>query len=245
MTNTRETFRRLTFFSVLGGLCPLIPIPFMDDWALEMVQRWMVRGLAKDAGLALPDTEVKTLAGAEDSGWRGCLGTAAWALRETVGAVLSKLFRTVFYFLTIRRSVRRSAETLHLGYLFLHAARLSPSFAGDRARAVRAAALATVHEANARPIHRTLTRDFRQSLSLLLQGAALFGRLLPRWRRRRPPSPEDLPSEGRVEAETEALLGGFIDRLAADLWGNREYFAGLERSFEAHLARQAAPEAAA
>jgi len=25
----RATFRRLTFFSVLGGLCPLIPVPFV------------------------------------------------------------------------------------------------------------------------------------------------------------------------------------------------------------------------
>jgi hypothetical protein len=234
-----DSFRRLTFYSVLGGLCPLIPVPFVDDWALEQVQRRMFSEVSRREGLELSDREVRILAGGEDTERRGCLGTAVWLLRETAGAILGKLFRTVLYFLTIRRSVRRAAETLHLGYLVAHAARLGAlsrdDRSEDRARIVRAAALEIQKEMDSRPIHRTLTRDFRQSLSLLLQVAALFGRFIPRRKSRRAPAAETLAGQGEAFKQAEGLLGGFTDRLAADLWGNRAYFAELERSLESHL----------
>ncbi len=229
---SRETFRRLTFYSILGGLCPLIPVPFMDDWALSQVQRRMIGELARRAGVALTEEEPKILAGAEDPGWRGCLGTIVWAFREVTGAILGKLFRTVFYFLTIRRSVRRSAETLHLGYLFDYALRLEPAVSPERARAIRAAVVKTLAEVDAQPIHRTLFRDFRQSLSLLLQAAALFRGFLPRRKKKKQ---TDLASQGEAFRQQEELLGGLTERLAADLWGNREYFARLEKVFERHL----------
>jgi hypothetical protein len=232
----RDSFRRLTFYSLLGGLCPLIPVPFMDDWALGQVQRRMVWELGRREGISLSPQEAKILAGGDEPGWQGCLGTVAWAVREVTGTILGKLFRTVFYFLTIRRSVRRSAETLHLGYLVHHAFRLGPAVfppsarTGEPVRAVRAAALATMKEVDATPIHRTLFRDFRRSLSLLLQAASVLRRFLPRRRKRKT---AELPEESFKKEEE--LLGGLTDRLAADLWGNREYFAGLERVFEAKL----------
>ncbi|HSF40877.1 MAG TPA: hypothetical protein VLT87_13865 [Thermoanaerobaculia bacterium] len=229
-TLEKQAFRRLTFWSVLGGLCPLIPVPFMDDWALERVQRRMIQEIDREEKIGLTAEDMKILAGGEDPRWAGCVGTVAWALREVTGAILGKLFRTVFYFLTIRRSVRRSAETLHLGYLVLCAARLGET----RARVVRAAILATLQEMNTRAIHRTLTRDFRQSLSLLLQGAALLGRLIPR-RRSKAAKAEEIPGGEEAFRRQDELLGGLVDRVAADLWGNRAYFAELERVFEGKL----------
>lgn len=226
----KQAFRRLTFWSVLGGLCPLIPVPFMDDWALERVQRRMIQEIDREEKIGLSAEDVKILAGGEDPRWAGCLGTVAWAVREVTGAILGKLFRTVFYFLTIRRSVRRSAETLHLGYLLVYAARLGEK----RARVVRAAILETLREMNSRAIHRTLTRDFRQSLSLLLQGAALLGRLIPR-RRSKAARAEEIPGGEEAFRRQDELLGGLVDRVAADLWGNRTYFAELERVFEGKL----------
>ncbi|HSK78544.1 MAG TPA: hypothetical protein VLQ45_18970 [Thermoanaerobaculia bacterium] len=231
ITLEKQAFRRLTFWSVLGGLCPLIPVPFMDDWALERVQRRMIQEIDREEKMGLTAEDMKILAGGEDPRWAGCVGTVAWALREVTGAILGKLFRTVFYFLTIRRSVRRSAETLHLGYLVLCAARLGET----RARVVRAAILATLQEMNTRAIHRTLTRDFRQSLSLLLPGAALLGRLIPR-RRSKAAKAEEIPGGEEAFRRQDELLGGLVDRVAADLWGNRAYFAELERVFEGKLA---------
>jgi hypothetical protein len=234
----RAIFRRLTFYSVLGGLCPLIPVPFVDDWALAQVQRRMVWEVARHAGIALSSQEGKILAGGGESGWRGCLGSIVWALREVIGAVLGWLFRTVFYFLTIRRSVRRSSETLHLGYLFDHSLRLETaafppaSSPEERSRLVRAAALKSLEQIDDRAVYQTLIRDFRRSLSLLLQAAALFRRFLPRRRKRRT---TDLAAQGEVFQREEELLGGFVDRLSANLWGNQAYFAELERLFESNL----------
>jgi hypothetical protein len=233
-----DTFRRLTFFSVLGGLCPLIPVPFVDDWALAQVQRRMLWEVARKAGVTLTPEGAKILAGGEDRSWPGCLGAAGWVFREVVGAILGKLFRTIFYFLTIRRSVRRSSETLHLGYLFAHDLRREkvPVVTVERARAIRQAVLATLQEVDAQPIYRTLFRDFRHSLSLLLQGAALFRRFLPRRKKRKE---TDLAGQSEVFERQEELLGGFTDRLAEDLWGNRAYFATLETAFDRNLPRAA------
>lgn len=227
----KQAFRRLTFWSVLGGLCPLIPVPFMDDWALERVQRRMIREIDREEKIGLSDEDVKILAGGEDPRFPGCLATAAWVFREIVGTILGKLFRTVFYFLTIRRSVRRSADTLHLGYLVVYAAGLGEK----RSRVVRAAIRATLDEMNAHAVYRILTRDFRQSLSLLLQGAALLGRLIPR-RRSKAAKAEEIPGGEEAFRKHDELLGGLVDRVAADLWGNRAYFAELERVFEGKLA---------
>ncbi|HKI06664.1 MAG TPA: hypothetical protein VKK31_32100 [Thermoanaerobaculia bacterium] len=227
-----DAFRRLTFFSVIGGLCPLIPVPFMDDWALEQVQRRMIGEIGRDEGLGWSPQEVKVLAGGEEDVRMGCLGRTVWAVREVAGAILGKLFRTVFYFLTIRRSARRSAETLQLGYLVLHAARLPQTDRpADWASTVRGAVAAALAEVDAGPVYRTLARDFRRSLSLLVQAASLFRRFLPR---RRQKKSGGLP-EGEVFREEEKLLGGFVDRLAADLWGNRAYFAELETALERNL----------
>ena len=233
-----ETFRRLTFFSVLGGLCPLIPVPFVDDWALSQVQRRMIWEVARRRGVTLTPEGSKILTGGEDTGWPGCLGAAGWVFREVVGAILGKLFRTVFYFLTIRRSVRRSAETLHLGYLFDHTVRREkvPAVTAEGARSIRQAVLVTLKEVDAQPIYRTLFRDFRRSLSLLLQGAALFRRFLPRRKKRKE---TDLAGQSEVFERQEELLGGFTDRLAENLWGNQAYFAALESAFDGNLPRAA------
>jgi len=237
-SDSRAIFRRLTFYSVLGGLCPLIPVPFVDDWALGQVQRRMLWEVARDAGTALSSGERKILAGGGEA-WSGCLRSIAWAVREVIRTVLGWLFRTVFYFLTIRRSVRRSAETLHLGYLFAHSLRMGPaallpssSSPEDRARAVRAAVVKTLEQADDKAVYQTLLRDFRHSLSLLLQAAAIFRRFLPRRKKRRD---ADLAAESEVFHREEELLGGFVDRLSADLWGNQAYFAELERLFESNL----------
>ncbi len=239
-----DTFRRLTFYSVLGGLCPLIPVPFVDDWALSQVQRRMIGEVARRRGVTLAPEAAKILTGGEDAGWPGCLGAVGWVFREVVGAILGWLFRTVFYFLTIRRSVRRSSETLHLGYLFDHALRRETmpavtavtAVTAEGARSIRRALLATLTEVDAQPIYQTLFRDFRRSLSLLLQGAALFRRFLPRRRKRKE---TDLAGQSEVFERQEELLGSFTDRLAENLWGNQAYFMALESAFDRNLPRAA------
>ncbi len=187
------------------------------------------------ASWSFSDAEVDILAGAAARGTGP--GLVMGAVRKGGAKVLRKFFKTAFYVLLVRDGVHRSAEVFIQGYLLLHAARLPAGLkpAGrteERVRAVRDAIVATVRETDATPVRKAIARAFRRSFSLLFRVTGLlaehFGRL--RSRRESPPPEADLREE-------EELLGGFVDKLAASLWGNQEYFEGLEKDFQARLGR--------
>jgi hypothetical protein len=234
-------FRRLTFFSVLAGLCPLIPVPLLDDWALERVQRRMVRDLGESRDLGLTDTEVRILAGAgERRLWPGFVKGTSMAVQSGARRVLRKLFKTGLYLLLLRDGVHRAVEAFIQGYLFLYAARLPMGLrtAGrteERVRAVRAAVVETLREEDVAPIHQAIGRAFRRSFDLVLKAAGRLGSVFGRLRS------GEAADETEALQEEEELLGGFVDRLAASLWGNEEYFERLERSFTERLARKLPP----
>jgi hypothetical protein len=231
-------FRRLTFFSVLAGLCPLIPVPLLDDWALERVQRRMVRDLGESRDLGLTEEEVQLLAGAgERRLWPGFVKGTSMAVRSGTRRVLGKLFKSVLYLLLMRDGVHRAVETFVQGYLFLYASRLSLGLrqAGrteERIQAVRAAVVETLREEDVAPIRQAMGRAFRRSFDLILKAAGRLGSVFGRLRSGEP------ADESEVLQEEEELLGGFVDRLTASLWGNEEYFEHLERSFVERLSRK-------
>jgi hypothetical protein len=231
-------FRRLTSFSVLAGLCPLLPLPFLDDWALERIQRRMVRELGESRALGLSETEVQILAGAgERRPWPGFLKGSAFAVQSSTKSILRKVFKTVFSMLLVRDGAHRAVETFVQGYLFLYAARrpqgLRPSGrTEERVRAVREAVVETLREEDVKPIHRSIGRAFRHNFDLLTQSA---DRLAPLFGQLRSGESAD---ESETLREEEELLGRFVDRLAAALWGNEEYFERLEQAFEDRLLRR-------
>jgi hypothetical protein len=232
-------FRRLTFFSVLAGLCPLLPVPLLDDWALERVQRRMVHDLGESRDLGLTEEEVRILAGSgERRLWPGFVKGTSMAVRSGARRVLGKLFKTGFYLLLMRDGVHRAVETFIQGYLFLYASRLPMGLraAGrsERVRAVRAAMVETLREEDVAPIHQAMGRAFRRSFDLVLKAAGRLGSVFGRLRSGEP------ADETEALQEEEEILGGFVDRLAASLWGNEEYFERLERSFVERLARKLA-----
>lgn len=235
-------FRRLTFFGVLGGLCPLVPVPILDEWALERIQRRMVRELGESRELGFTETEVRILAGAgEKRRWPGLLKGSALVAGHAARRVVRKFFKTAFYVLLLRDGVHRAVETFIQGYLLLYAARLPQGLrpAGrteERVRLVRAAIVATMQEADVTPIRNAIGRAFRRSFDLLGRAAILLGNQLGRIRSV-PPGNLDRAMDGTSLEEEEHLLGGLVDRLAASLWGNQEYFEGLEKAFEERLAR--------
>lgn len=230
-------FRRLTFFSVLAGLCPLIPVPFVDDWALGLIQRRMVRDLGENRRLGLQESEVQILTEGNEKRWPGVVKGSALLVRRGARKVVGKLFKTAFYALLLRDGIHRAVETFVQGYLLLYAARIPNGLrpAGrtpERVRAVRDAVMATLKEADVTPIHKAMGRSFRRSFDLLAKAAGLLGTVLGRFR----------SGSGKGDAvplqEEEELLGGFVDNLAATLWGDQEYFEGLERAFDERFARQ-------
>src|SRR4051794_14196506 len=55
---------RVAFHAVASGLTPLIPIPFLDDYALRQVRERMVRAVLEEHGLSTaPAKAVGILAG--------------------------------------------------------------------------------------------------------------------------------------------------------------------------------------
>lgn len=234
-------FRRLTLFAVLGGLCPLIPVPILDEWARERIHRRMVRELGESRDLGFTETEVRILAGAgEVRIWPGFVKAGAKVARNAMGKVVRKLFKTAFYALLVREGIHRAVETFVEGYLLLYVASLPQGLrqAGrteERVRRVRAAVVTTMQEEDVTPIRNAMGRAFRRSFDLLVQGALLLSRQLSRLRSV-PAASQDREMAGVSLEDEEELLGGFVDRLAASLWGNHEYFEGLEKAFEKRLA---------
>jgi len=195
-----DWFRQVTFHSLLAGLCPLIPIPFLDDRVLAGVRRKMVRELASEQGWtgeqALDREAVDWLAGTRGES-RGCLGWIGWIAFSLTLRLAAKIFRKILIIFAVKESVDTASRVFHEGYL-LHltfawapswsaqpgreedddgrAAGLSPRLSPGRARAVRGTIEATLDDVDPRPLEQILRRTFRGSRRLLRRGARLLTR---------------------------------------------------------------------
>ena len=85
------------------GLTPIIPLPFLDELVRTWLLRRGVREVAAEHDVVFTDKALKRLT----SGRQGCLigciiGVVWWPIR--------KLFRTMFYFLTIKECLDTMVE---------------------------------------------------------------------------------------------------------------------------------------
>ena len=243
-------FRQVTFHSLLAGLCPLIPIPFLDDRVLAGVRRKMVRDLAAERGWtgdrALDRHRVDVLAGTRDES-RGCLGWVGWIAFSLTLRLLAKIFRKILIVFAVKESVDTASRVFHEGYLLHLTFAWAPSWSaqpdgeGDdgpaaglspaRAQAVRRTIEATLDEVDPRPLEQVLRRTFRGSRRLLRRGARLLTRRRATAGARPPRGERALPEE-----EERRLLGRVLDRLVADLWEERGYLTALEARYRRALA---------
>jgi len=241
-------FRQLTFHSVLGGLCPLVPIPFLDDWLLGRVKRWMIADLDKRLGTRFdPEAKVILAGGRDPWGVPGCVAGCVWVVRKVVFKLLVKIYRKVLYFLAIRDGLNAATEVFHEGYLAAYGLRRSPpprdrDEQREHVRWLRGVTLEVIEEMDLQPVRDILRRTFRGSRGLLIRASRVLAKPFLRRKERRAARTEDGAAEAAVRAREEELLGGLVDRLAAALWGNREYFRGLERTFERRLAQRSGAE---
>jgi hypothetical protein len=85
------------------GLTPIIPLPFLDELVRTWLLRRGIRQVAAEHGVTLADKALKRLASDRGGCLIGCLiGVVWWPIR--------KLFRTMFYFLTIKECLDTMAE---------------------------------------------------------------------------------------------------------------------------------------
>lgn len=223
-----EQFRSVTFYGVLGALCPLVPVPFLDDWLLARVRRRMVDELTSRQGLTLSDEEKATLAGA-DEGRRfpGCFATLAWVSRKVVLKLIKKIFRKVVYVLAIREGIQTGTEVVHEGYLLLQGVERRGDSQTLQAVRVRQAIRATLDRLDLRPVRQTLKSLFHGSMGVLMKGATVLSQ---RFGGGKPKDDADGLSDETVREEEE-VLGGLVDRAASSLWGDREHFAQARAIF--------------
>lgn len=238
-------FRQLTYHGVLGGLCPLVPVPFLDDWLLGRVKRWMIADLDKrlDTGLD-PEAKVILAGGRDPWGAPGCVAGCVWVVQKVVIKLLVKIYRKVLYFLAIRDGLHAATEVFHEGYLAAHGLRRAPpppqpEAQREHARWLRSVTRETMEELDLQPVRDILRRTFRGSRGLLIRASRVLAKPFLRRRNRRAAKTGDGAAEAAVRAREEELLGGLVDRLAAALWGNREYFRRLEETFERRFGRAA------
>lgn len=235
-------FRRLTFFSVLGGLCPLLPSAAGEAPAFEAVCRRMVTELGGSRGLALAPEEVRTLAAypVEEASGSGRAG----ALLQSLQHFLRRPFPGLAVRSGVRRSVLRSIQTFGRGYLLLHAAGLEmadlhpPDRTEANVRQVRAAIEATLRDADERPLEKAIAPAYRRSPAVLLRAADLLAGFLRRPAGGSLEAPAEIAAGSGALAAEGKILGPLVDQIATALWNDREGLAGLERAFETHLARE-------
>lgn len=149
---------------VLTGLTPLIPIPYLDDFARKHFQRGMVAAMSEVNGVTLDKEQVKILADELPKG--GCCLTGC--LVQLTMMPFKKLLRKFFYFLEWKRAIDLTTRTLMHGYLvdyILKKGLWSP--AHRPAQEVREAIERVIKEVGSSPIEEAVREAFRGAGTLL------------------------------------------------------------------------------
>ncbi|WP_426751495.1 hypothetical protein [Myxococcus sp. Y35] len=221
---------RVAFLSVVSGLTPLIPVPFLDDYALRQARESMVLTLLSEHRLPKPSRTVEILAGSHVGRTAG--GRVLSYVKGLALFPLRKVFRKVFFVLWVKDCVDVASSALHHGYLLNHALErgdLRPEdMEGKRPDAIHDAIVAACAELDPRPVNQALRRLFAGSRLLMAEASrAFFSAQSPG---PRTPTPDE-------SAEVKTLT----ERLIAALWEERGYFVTLQQHYDAHLkARSAA-----
>ncbi|NUP09175.1 MAG: hypothetical protein HOW73_24255 [Polyangiaceae bacterium] len=224
-----ETKQIILAHAVLVGLTPLIPIPILDDFVKDYVERRLAGEIGRRHGHALPEETVRILVGAEDEG-----------LFKTIAVGIVKLpfslvFRKLFVVLEIKRASDEASRAFHYAYLLdyaLRMRRMTP--AGERTpREVRSAIVGACKEARLSPMTTAFSAVFAGSKDLVGQLAKSFiGKL-------RPKSGDSIGREGvasAVEATNEGALGPIVSRLTESMNAiPGRHFRALEERFDSLL----------
>jgi hypothetical protein len=230
-------FRAVVWDSLLGALCCLLPVPFVDDIALARMRRRMVERILARWSVTVSPAQVALLGG----------GGRPWSAGRFLGKAIvypfKELLRKVLYFLAIKEAADTFSLLFHQGYL-LHAALGRGVLSGGaragepafeaRVVAVAAAIHGTLASTDTRPLSQLFKGVLRNSRRLLRASVRWLGSVLRRRAAAVAVDPAlDGPGAGRRplgSPEAEQLLG----RVLLVLWGERRY---LDR-LDAELARR-------
>lgn len=204
----------IALHGVLAGLCPLIPIPFLDDMVLRRVRKSLGSELL---GPLLPSPTVVLLAGALRKPI-GC-ATLLWLPFRLTFKLIVKLFRRLTIVLSIKEALDTASRVLHEGWLLAFARRRGDLLDPLRTPTQLRWAIETACDAvDPRPLEQALKRIFRGSRGVLHRAARTLVRS----------SSEENPVP--LEPERQEL-GGLVDRVGEALVSRPGYFAALEQRY--------------
>ncbi len=241
-----QDLRTIVSYSLLSGLCPLIPIPLLDDWARDVLRSRLATKIASGFGTTLTEDQAKVLAyGYRPQTTKGCAGGCLkTSILFVTKVVFRKIMRKILFFLTIKDTVDTFSQTFHEQFLLHRAFDLGfldeapPAVAAEsdlsiapRHVAVRRAIEDVYRSADTRPVTSLARSLFRGSRRTLATTARRMTGILRRGRR----DTEQQISRS-LEHQGEESLGRLIDDLTHDLESREGYLEALSARLEARLA---------
>lgn len=210
--------REILIHAVLAGLTPLIPLPFLDDWARHGIQIRMTRRIATVHKLSLDDAALRTL-GTETGSDEPLILSVA---KKLAFFPIRRVLRTALFFLIVKDIVEVASRTYHVGYLMDHVMTHGWQ-ATEPTERVRAAIDDVCRSADTSPVRRVFSSVFKESRELI--GAAVQSL-------RGMKKDEDRSAEAGRPSEVDAL----VDRLqrAFDVMPP-DHFVSLRRELEKAL----------
>ncbi len=214
-----RSLRIIAAHSALAGVCPLIPLPYVDDLVIRRITRRMCSALYEAHDLHLTPSGERVLTAAP-SVWRRGAATSA-ALFP-----MRKLLRKVAYLLAIKDCSDVASSVFHDGWLLAHLLEhgqhgRGPSLEDTRyLQKVRKAMLRTYKDVDPAPLRRALLGAFlgaRVGVEHAVQAV----------QRRR--GDKAAPVESNKEVEPVA------SRMQAAAMGQWQYLDLLERRFRRQL----------
>jgi hypothetical protein len=219
--------QRVALHAVASGLTPLIPVPFLDEYALRRVREQMVRAILRERSLFAPDRTVTVLAGLHPREGSRVQWLASKAFFLSLRLAWRKVYRRLALALWVKDCVDMASISLHHGYLLQHALERGDldgnNLASEEAaRRVHAAIDAACKELDPRPVNQALRRLFAGSRLLLDE---LARALASSWN----------GAPRKPEQGEEQEVASLAERLAAAMWEERGYFQSLEALYVKHL----------
>ncbi|HQB47029.1 MAG TPA: hypothetical protein PLV85_25660, partial [Polyangiaceae bacterium] len=231
----RIALQRIITMSLLAGLCPAIPIPFLDDMALRFIRKRALRSEFERQGLRPGRAQLDVFL-QERSRLLGCLSSI-------LIYPIKKLFRKVSFVLAVKDCVDAASWTFHTLWMVRHAmvkGLFSNADLGvevDALRGLRLAVDAASQQVDTRPFHQMWKRALGASRAWIRQGGRALGKMI-RFKGGRSTAPETVE---RAVQDVEPLDIGEVDevanRLGEQMWAERGYLRAVERAFETHWAR--------